>query len=484
MIIDHLSVIWPVFASALHVFLGCVVTIHAVLYKRDTRAVIGWVGLAWLAPYVGALVYFCFGVNRIKRKAVSLEFRKGWGMRHVKAPTETEIVHRDQVVERHPTLVGLAQLTHKLTNRPLLPGNKVSPLVDGDEAYPVMLAAIEAAEHSVALSTYIFDGGQVGDQFVKALGQAQKRGVEVRVLVDHVGSRYSKVSMVDQLRRAGVAAASFLPTRAPRFATYTNLRNHRKLLIVDGRTGFTGGTNIRDGHCLKLNPKSPVQCLHFQFEGPVVWHLQEAFTVDWAFAARETLKGDKWFPDIDRQGEVWARGIDDGPDEDFDKLELVMIGALATAQRTVDIVTPYFLPEAGLIHALNSAALRGVRVRIALPSVNNIPLVHWASRAMWWQVLERGCEIHLTPPPFDHTKLFLVDGIWALLGSTNWDPRSLRLNFEFNVECYDEQLAGRLMPLVEQRIASARRISLSEVDSRRLTVRLMDGLARLASPYL
>jgi cardiolipin synthase len=481
---ERLTVIWPVLASMLHIVLGGLVTVHAVLHKRDTRAVIGWVGLAWLAPYGGALAYLFFGVNRVKRKAVSLEFRRGWGARHMVAPTESEIVHRDELVKRHPTLVGLAQLSHQLTNRPLLPGNRVNPLVDGDQAYPAMLKAIDRAESSIAFSTYIFDSGWAGEQFCEALSRARQRGVAVRVLIDHVGARYSKVNMVRHLRQAGIPAASFLPTRVPRFAPYTNLRNHRKLLVVDGTTGFTGGTNIRDGHLLRRHPTSPVQCLHFQFEGPVVWHLQEAFAVDWAFAAGETLQGDIWFPAIERRGDVWARGIDDGPDEDLDKLELVMIGALATAQKSVDIVTPYFLPESALIHALNSAALRGVRVRIVLPSVNNLPVVHWASRAMWWQVLERGCRIFLSPPPFDHTKLFLVDGIWSLLGSTNWDPRSLRLNFEFNVECYDEDLASRLLPLVETRVQQSTSVNLADVLSRPLPTQLLDGLARLASPYL
>jgi cardiolipin synthase len=371
-----------------------------------------------------------------------------------------------------------------LTGRPLLPGNRVVPLVDGDQTYPDMLRAIAAAERTLSLASYIFDSDSSGDEFFDALVAAHRRGVQVRVLVDHVGSRYSKVSMVDRLRRAGVPARSFLPTRAPRYAPYTNLRNHRKILVVDGRIGFTGGTNIREGHCLKRNPPSPVQCLHFRFEGPVVWHLQEAFAVDWAFVTREVLAGEAWFPLMERCGDVWARGIDDGPDEDYDKLELVMIGALATAQRTVDIVTPYFLPETGLLHALNSAALRGVQVRIVLPSVNNIPLVHWASRAMWRQVLERGCRVFLTPPPFDHTKLFLVDGIWSLLGSTNWDPRSLRLNFEFNVECYDEDLVSQLAPLVGSRVTGGREVTLRDMEAQRLPERLMDGLARLASPYL
>ncbi len=482
--IEHLSIVWPVFATGLHILLGSVVTVHAVLHKHDTRAVIGWVGLAWLAPYLGPLAYICFGINRIKRKAIALKVREGWASRHVVSPNPREVVGQEQVVERHPTLSGLATLAGRLTGRPLLPGNRVVQLVDGDETFPNMLAAITAAERTISLASYIFDSDASGEEFLQALVAAHRRGVQVRVLVDYVGSRYSKVNIVDQLCQAGVTARKFLPTRAPRFAPYTNLRNHRKILVVDGRIGFTGGTNIREGHRLKRRPESPVQCLHFRFEGPVVWHLQEAFALDWAFVTREVLAGEDWFPLIERCGDVWARGIDDGPDEDYDKLELVMIGALATAQKTVDIVTPYFLPEAGLVHALNSAALRGVKVRIVLPSVNNIPPVHWASRAMWWQVLERGCRIFLTPPPFDHTKLFLVDGIWSLLGSTNWDPRSLRLNFEFNVECYDEPLAASLSPLIEQRIAAAQEVTLEQVNSRRLAVQLMDGLARLASPYL
>jgi len=482
--IERLSAIWPVFASVLHILLGSAVTIHAVLYKRDTRAVIGWVGLAWLAPYIGPLAYVGFGINRIQRKAGLLKLTEGWATRHVVSPNPREVVQQEQVVERHPTLSGLATLGGRLTGRPLLPGNRVVPLVDGDETYPDMLSAITAAERTISLSSYIFDSDSNGEEFFQALVAAHRRGVAVRVLVDHVGSRYSKVSMVDRLRKSGVPARSFLPTRAPRYAPYTNLRNHRKILVVDGRTGFTGGTNIREGHRLKRSPSSPVQCVHFRFEGPVVWHLQEAFALDWAFVTRQVLSGEDWFPSIERCGDVWARGIDDGPDEDLDKLELVMIGALGAAQKTVDIVTPYFLPESGLIHALNSAALRGVQVRIILPSVNNIPLVHWASRAMWRQVLERGCRVFLSPPPFDHTKLFLVDGIWSLVGSTNWDPRSLRLNFEFNVECYDEYLSNHLTPLVEKRVTASHEVTLEVVDSRRLSIRLMDGLARLASPYL
>ena len=160
------------------------------------------------------------------------------------------------------------------------------------------------------------------------------------------------------------------------------------------------------------------------------------------------------------------------------------MSALTEAQTSVQILTPYFLPDIALITALNLAALRGVRVDIILPAKNNLPFMHWASRAMWWQVLRHGCRIWLTQPPFDHSKLMLVDGCWALLGSANWDPRSLRLNFECNVETYDAELARRLEGLFESKRLSAHQVTLQEADQRRLPARLRDGIARLLTPYL
>jgi cardiolipin synthase len=187
------------------------------------------------------------------------------------------------------------------------------------------------------------------------------------------------------------------------------------------------------------------------------------------------LKGD---------GAVIARVITDGPDGDFEKARWTLLAALAEAQTSVQILTPYFLPDPALITALNLAALRGVRVDIVMPSKNNLPFVHWASRAMWWQLLQRGCHIWLTPPPFDHSKLMVVDGHWVLLGSANWDARSLRLNFEINVECYGQGLARDLTAVIERKLIDAREVTLAEVDARTIPGKLRDAAARLFSPYL
>jgi cardiolipin synthase A/B len=212
--------------------------------------------------------------------------------------------------------------------------------------------------------------------------------------------------------------------------------------------------------------------------------LQEVFAEDWLFTTGETLDGERWFPKLDPAGPVRCRGIADGPDEDFDALRLTLLGALAGARHEVTVMTPYFLPDPSLISALNLAAMRGVRVDIVLPSVNNLPFVQWAANAQLWQVLERGCRVWFTPPPFDHTKLMLVDGQWALIGSANWDPRSLRLNFELNVECYDAELVAALAKLVQTRLQGAGEMTLERINARPLSVKLRDGVARLFTPFL
>jgi cardiolipin synthase A/B len=454
-------------------------SIHALLNKRDSRAATLWLGTIWFLPVLGPILYLALGVNRIRRRAISL------GVHKRVAGTIPKNLGESQVsgVEH---LQMLARVVSRVVARPLTPGNRVHPLVDGDEAFPAMLAAIDSATKSISLVTYIFDNDASGRKFAKALGRAIERGVAVRVLIDAAGTRYSWPPITRGLKRLKVPIAKFLPASVltPWRVTTINLRNHRKVLIIDGQTGFTGGINLRHGNMLSENPPSPVQDLHFRVEGPLVAQLQDAFAADWTFTTGETLDGDLWFPELQECGNVVARVITDGPDADFETVRWTLLAALAEAQDSVQVVTPYFLPDSTLITALNLAALRGVRVDVILPAKSNLKFVDWASRALWWQLLERGCRIWLTPPPFDHSKLMIVDGHWVLLGSANWDARSLRLNFELNVEGYGREFAGQMGKIVQQKLRGARAVTLDQADGRSYAAKLRDAFARLFSPYL
>jgi cardiolipin synthase len=475
---------WHMAVAGLAFFLAVIACGHAVLYKRETRSTIAWVGFIGLVPLIGAVMYFVFGVNRLRRRAVLLRGR----MERYRAAMLQKECRPEELHEHLPPhtnyLNMLARVVGNVVGRPLVHGNEVEPLINGDEAFPAMLESIRSARKSISLQTYIFDRDEAGLEFAQALGDAVRRGVEVRVLIDAAGTRYSFPTILRALRQQGVKHARFLPSLAPWSVTTLNMRTHRKLLVIDGLVGFTGGMNIRVGNCLKKNPAHPVQDLHFRVRGPVVAQLQEAFTDDWLFTTREALRGEAWFAEPQIAGNVLARGITDGPDEDFEKLLWTLLGALSIARRSVRIVTPYFLPDEATISSLNLAAMRGVHVEILLPSQNNLPIVHWASRAMWWEVLEHGCHIWLTLPPFDHSKLMIVDDSWVLVGSANWDARSLRLNFEYNLECYDPALVARLESLIERKRAGAHEVTLEEVRKRGLPERLRDGVARLMAPYL
>jgi cardiolipin synthase A/B len=482
--IDALITFWPYLTAGTVLALALAASGHAIIYKRDSRAAVGWVGLIWLAPLLGAVLYLLLGINRVRRRVSGL---RGDERRHINsfeghAITEQELA--DALPAGHAHLAEIARLNARLTQFELLKGNAVEPLINGDTAYPAMLAAIEKAERSIALTTYIFDNDATGLQFVEALSAAAQRGVEVRVLIDAVGARYSLPPVTQRLRAQGVRTARFMPSPLPWVNPYINLRSHRKILVVDGRHGFTGGLNIRHNNRLQASPRHPTRDIHFRVAGPVVHEMQATFAEDWLFTTGETLAGPVWFPSIQTAGPVLARAIPDGPDRDYDKMRMAFHGALSAAQHEVRIVTPYFLPDAALITALNTCAMRGVTVDIVLPAHNNLKLVAWASMAQMWQILEWGCRVWLTPEPFDHGKLLVVDRAWSLIGSSNWDPRSLRLNFEFGLECYDRNLAGQLHALAQTKIDEAKPLLLAEVNGRLLPIKLRDGIARLFAPYL
>ncbi|MEQ8764691.1 MAG: cardiolipin synthase [Planctomycetota bacterium] len=480
--VEFLSSFWTVLVAVITLLSAGAATAHAVLYKREERAVIGWVGLILLVPLLGSLLYAVLGINRIHRRARRLRPRSAGRI----ALSESWRQSGQNVAERldEAGAARLIRLVDRLVHHPPVSGNRIELLENGEAAYPAMWEAIDSAKSTISLMTYIFETDTVGHRFIDALMRAQERGVQVRVLIDGVGARYSRPPARKLLENLGIPVAHFLPSIVPSSLRYSNLRNHRKVLVVDGCLAFTGGMNIRDGHLPSHGPKHPIQDVHARLQGPIVTQLQEVFLEDWQFATGEDLDEDIWTSECQAAGDVVLRAIPDGPDENFDVLRQTLLGAISVAERRVAIVTPYFLPDETVVAALNTAALRGVRVDIVLPEKNNLRLVQWASRPAYPWLLEKGCRIWHSPPPFEHTKLMLVDDYWALIGSGNWDARSLRLNFELNVEAYSNHFAADVRAMINARIERSRSISLAEAEQLPLPLRLRNGIVRLATPYL
>ena len=476
--IGFISDVLPIAIPIVAVAVAAVACVHVILRVRDARAAVGWLGIVIVLPIVGALVYWVFGINRVQRRALAL-----WRRRERPYPVGDEERDRPSLSEA-THLVDLARLMDNVTVRPLVPGNAIVPLINGDEAYAAMLAAIDAAETSVTFTTYIFDRDRAGLRFVAAFARAVERGVKVRVLIDAVGARYSFPTVLRDLHKQRVPVARFNPTLLPWRWAYANLRNHRKILVTDGVLGFTGGLNIREGHVIAERPAHPTLDLHFEVRGPVVAHMQRCFAEDWHFATGERLDDTFFCEPPAGAGEVWARGITDGPDVDIGKLKWAVLGGLACARERVRIVTPYFLPEPDILAGLMTAVLRGVTVEVVLPSKNNQLLVKWAADALLPELVRAGCHVHETRGPFDHSKVMVVDDAWVLLGSANFDPRSLRLNFEFNIECHGRAFARGVSDIIDVKLTGSRRIGLDELAAVGVVRRLRNGLARLFIPYL
>ncbi len=463
----------PDATAAIGLVLAIGATIHILLRKREVASAVGWIGLVWFAPILGVISYALFGVNRVRSRARQLRPADD-------DPDGAPAVpySRGEAEGMHPLGRGIGNITA----RPLLTGTQVTIYQNGDTAYPPMLAAIEAAKSSVGLSSYIFRNDVWGGRFIVALIDAKRRGVEVRVLIDGIGGGWLLSPTYHRLRREGVRAARFMHSLLPWRMPFINLRNHKKVLVLDGMVAFTGGMNIADENVMATRPKMPVQDLHFRIDGPVVSQLAEAFTDDWAFVTREDLEGAAWLPPISPREGPSARVIDSGPDEDLEKVEFAVLQAVSCARESIDVMTPYFLPDERLITALSLAAMRGVTVNVVVPQKSNHMLVDWGSRANIGPLLGGGVRIWRSPPPFHHTKIMVVDQEWCLIGSCNWDIRSFRLNFELCMEVYDRNLASALTSIMES--ARASELIQADLDSRSLPVRLRDAGARLMLPYL
>ncbi len=459
----HLPNLGPILLS-LYVVSAAIAGLHSLLTKPDPRSALSWIAVCSLIPYVGVVLYALFGINRVRRP-----------QRPRPAPTASA-----SACEMPGSLTAQRRIGDALTRRPLTGGNTLETLHDGETAFPRMLSAIDGARHSVWLSTYIFQTDRVGRQFIDALGAAARRQVQVRVLVDGIGEWYDWPHVVPLLRRAGVRAERFLPPRLLPPSLALNCRNHRKILVVDGALAYIGGMNL-GGREVGGGTGRRMSDIHFELRGPIVGQLAATFADDWLFAAREPLPDP---PVLPPQGPSSCRVVTGGPDGDVDKLLLIILSAVSTAQRQVQIMTPYFIPPLELVAALEAAALRGVEVSVVLPRRSNLRYIDWATLHWIPALVRRGVRVHLQEPPFSHAKLLVIDGRYAHVGSVNVDTRSLRLNFEIAVEVYDPQFCGELGRFITQRACAVAPLTPQKVAALGLAERIRNALCWLVSPYL
>lgn len=472
MIFDS-SLLW--FIPPIHIVMAVLASGHALLTKTDSRAAFGWIALCIILPLAGPVLYLIFGINRVYTAA-----RKHYLTKLSKDSIDT--VAEPAGTDFRP----LSMVGERVVRKGLTSCDEVLVLNNGEALYPAMLEAIEKAQQQVLLCTYIFDRDETGLRFVAALAAAKARGLEVKVIVDGMGEWMSLRRIGPILRKHGIEFIRFNPITLFPPALNINLRSHRKMLIIDKRYAFTGGSNIGDRH-LAAREANPHRVLdvHFRLQGRIVEELEWGFRRDWHYC-----KGHRdlepYHHDIPNRPDaaVWSRMILDGPNKSSDRLSDVMLGVISAAKHRVWIMTPYFLPTLDLIGALVAAQLRGVDVQILLPGLNNIKPAHWASRNILRQVLESDIRVAYQPGPFIHSKLLLIDAHYSLIGSANMDPRSLRLNYELGVELFSADTNRQLSDYFQARSAVTSPITKEEIEDRPLPERLRDAIAWLFSPYL
>ena len=438
--------------------------IHALLNKRDPRSAFGWIILCIILPVVGPVLYLLAGINRQNYLEGSAQ-----------SPLVTQEFAPDVPLD-HP----LDRITSRLSRYPCTSDNNVRLLRNGEQAYPEMLKCISSATQSIYLSTYIFDSDDTGKRFVEALSLAVQRGVTVRVLVDRIGGLYSYPSTVKLLHQAGIPASRFLPL-LHRDGWKFNMRNHRKILAVDESIAFTGGMNIGNRHLVESVGKA-VADVQLRIDGSAARALAAAFRTNWLYVTGESLRESS--ANTEHLGSVYCRPIMDGPGNELGTLPWLLLGLIGAAKSSITILTPYFLPPPAIIGALTGAALRGVRVRVLLPEKSNLPFINWATNHSIIPILHTGIELYLTPAPFSHTKMLLIDDDFLQVGSYNMDSRSLRLNLELAVNVYDLQIRKEIDAELAKQFNSSRLLKLEAMHSKNLLLRIRNALAWLMVPYL
>ena len=383
--------------------------------------------------------------------------------------------------------VGSAQFKYEVSNLPgptVLDGNRITELQNGAESFPAMLAAIRGAKESVDFETYVDWSGFVSREFASALEERARAGIPVHVMVDAIGGAKMKDSVVEQMRQAGVQFRYFHPLHWYTLDRLNN-RDHRKILVVDGKIGFTGGIGIADEWSGNAQKPDHWRDMQFQVEGPTVAQMQAIFESNWIVTTGHALYGQAYFPALPKMGNSSAQMFASSPDNGSENMQLMYLLAISAANRSIDLEAAYFIPSGLIRKALKAALKRGVRVRIIVPGAHvDSGIVHAASQAQWGTMLQAGAHIYRYQPSLFHDKMMIVDGYLTMVGSANFDNRSFRLNDEANLNVYDAGFAAHMTQVFEQDLGRSRETTLAQWQQRPWTRKLKDWASSLTSSQL
>ncbi|MFO7869721.1 MAG: cardiolipin synthase [Bacteroidales bacterium] len=476
------------FIEVIYILVLILVCAKIVYDTRDPFKTTAYLLLAIFIPLIGIVIYFVFGINYRKRSIYSKKLvgdEKGSQLIRKKLVAFSA----DNVSNEHTEVRYAQSLVKLLMNDSLSPltiGNNVSLLINGEQKFPEMLAAIDQARNYIHLEYYIYEDDDIGNRLKNMLIKKARQGVRVRFIYDDLGSRSIRKTIVPELRKGGVEAYPFNQVTFSLLANRINYRNHRKIIIIDGSVGFVGGINITDRYANTTQKTKYWRDTHLRIDGSCVLFLQHIFLCDWNFCSGQNIEHDsKFFPEnISAQGTYSMQIASSGPDSPSATIMLSFLKAIQLAQEEIVITTPYFIPPASILDALKAASLGGVNVKILVPGISDTLLVNHAAWTNYGDMMEGGVEIYLYQKGILHAKTMVVDNAFSIVGTANMDIRSFDLNFEVNAIIYSSDFAQKLRTVFYNDISHATQLSYDVWEKRPLFVKMLQKLAALLSPLL
>jgi len=449
--------------------------------KKQPVATVAWIMAIVTMPYFGAVLFSVFGINRVAKRLRGKQAATRKVTQSIPQLARHHHLHQHQLNETQRELLRLAE---RVGGTQATVGNRVQLLIDAQLTFREIAASIEAATSSIHLEYYIWQPDRVGTALRDLLISKAKAGVSVRFLYDAIGSSRLTHRFLQPMRDAGIQIASFVPGPSFRERWSINLRSHRKIVICDGNVAYTGGMNVGDEY-LGLNPYfGHWRDTHLRLHGPTVLQLQEVFAIDWKYATGEELTDDHFFPEPEHTGAVYAQIVSGGPDEEDSVFHNLLFAAINSARNHVTIATSYFVPTPPLVSALETAAQRGIHTRVLLSG----PKTYWATlraaRSSYDSLLRAGVEIYEYQDGQLHSKTLTIDGCWSMVGTPNFDARSLYLNFEVAAVFYDNNLSEQLEHQFNEDIERALRIDSETWFQRPTWDRLQENFCSMFSPVL